>query len=211
MTRKLVPQEIEKLKVPFRSEYVIIYLDRNDRKFFAVHQGVETRDASFDVVKYRMVEEMKRVKDLVWFPVIELTSETYNRHTFSYSSRQILYGRLEMSLDRYYGAISEKKTLLRTDFDTSPETRSMDNHLWYPKGLDRNSMPKFSLPWHEDNVHYMAYTEELWTGLAQLVGNINSLREKLNIYLMSQDSYTRIEQVGAAVLGNLLESGNETK
>lgn len=101
------------------------------------------------------------------------------------------------------------------------EVRAVDWNIPEEKRLTSHSAPSIWVerdcaveiengaikPIHNDNIHILPYTEELWEGLQQLCTGIDELHRKLHVLLQTPCGLDQIRVLGSSVLGLLSDKG----
>lgn len=182
-----------------------IYLDKDSMVFTAEISEQRFCDAEGHKVKAWAREQLKRVCALTWLPVISVldVGEGGRSREYHYSSRRLELHEISIDVYRFYVAQLANGGVRAVDWDTPPEKR-LTSHCAPPiwvRGEDRLKIEGGRVQaLHEDNIHILPYTEDLWAGLQQLCKGIDALSKKLHQLIKSDDGLLKLQNVGAGVL-----------
>jgi len=210
MSRKK-PKVISTVKHPRAGMSVDIYLDAESLTFSATVAGEIISGKDGKDVERRVWRAIEASMELDWQPVIEV----HTLHPFAVTDEDFV----GIEIDRYYVAV--RKTdgrLLEARWSTDGQATFADAKTfgkWNP-----TSEGEWKLPCNDGNgrpslmdgtLYFMAYTEDLWAGLEQLIAAIRALRARLDTLLATADGQAMIATVGAQLLKMLPGPGEDAQ
>ena len=203
MARDLKPQVVDKIRVRMSYDWIEIMLDRNQKTFFADFYGEKIEGKTFEEVRNKVRIAADNAVQLEWIPIIEIEVDDPNRWSWNKNGdeRQSFF---KVTIDRYYVAKTPQKGWIRTNWENKKEDRLK---YYKPVYFGDHDYDSVVFPCHHGLEHWMPYTEELWTGLNELLNSIVRARDKLVELVKDERSIKQIEGVGASILGRLLMPG----
>lgn len=185
---------------------------RWEQQTFVSKDGEEVRD--------KMLKWIESQMSIQWEPVIRVVA----LHDNAQSDQIQATAAIAVAVERFWvGRVSQGDHRSVKWQDEAP--RGLAGQRFQPPygGGPRGSRPdhaeefkrmrEFKLPyrgrrdsWTPVNV-FLAYTPELWAGLQQVEAQIMKARELLEEMLGSEEGFTKVAQLGATLLPNLLNAG----
>jgi hypothetical protein len=178
----------------------MIFSARLNGEFFQSKNGID--------VENWLIEQLKAANNLDWIPVICVLDTEHG--SYRYNNRDLELHQIAIDVSRFYVAALPDGTIRAVDWDTPKSKRNQHQstaHTW-PSRTDKAVMVdgKIKLPANDEQTYILAYTEELWVGLNELMVSIDKLRNKLHQMLKSDDGIKKIATVGQSMM-KLLTDG----
>jgi hypothetical protein len=209
MSRKK-PKVISIVKHPRAGISVDIYLNHESLTFSATVAGELIAGTDGKDVERRVWRAIEASMELDWQPVIEV----HTLHPFASTDEDFV----GIEIDRFYVAVR------KTDGRLLESAWSTDGHasFTYAKTFGKWSARdgEWKLPCNDGNgrpslmdgtLYFMAYTDELWAGLEQLIAAIRALRARLDTLLATAEGQAMIATVGAQLLKLLPGPGEDAQ
>lgn len=159
---------VGKVKVPYTSETVEIFLNRNDISFFARVDDKILHGNAYKELEAAVVEAVKAKQPINWIPVITVgIGPIRNRE----DAGDILF----VIKREYIAAVGEDKRIMWISWSIAPEERAHLMQRFY-------HCDNLVLPYHRVDMHVFPYSDELWEQLLHLQKTILGLKSKLDTY-----------------------------
>jgi hypothetical protein len=199
MSRKK-PKIISTVKHPRAGMSVNVYLNQDSLTFSATVAGEIIAGTDGKDVERRVFQAIAASVELDWQPVIEARA----LHPFTAADESFV----GIEIDRYYVAVRKTDGLL-LESAWSTEGKATFTYAKTFGNWSPHDDGEWKLPCNDGHGHtsmmdgtryFMAYTDELWAGLEQLIVAIRALRARLDTLLATVEGQAMISTVGAQLL-----------
>ena len=198
MSRKK-PKIISTVQHPRAGMSVNVYLNQDSLTFSATVAGELIAGTDGKDVERRVWRAIEASMELAWQPVIEVRA----LHPFTADDEDFV----GIEIDRYYVAVRKSDgRLLESAWSTEGHatfTYAKTFGNWSPQDGEWKLPCNDShggRPSMDGTRYFMAYTEDLWAGLEQLIVAIRALRARLDTLLATVEGQSMIATVGAQLL-----------
>jgi hypothetical protein len=212
MSRKLKPLEIETFTHHKLGVTVKLYLDREDKDFFANVGDEKLRAASHHDLRTAVNAAIERMSDLKWYKIIVIrlpATNDWNSGERNFAKCSFKHERFEVA-DRNpdgHGRVRRVHRSFREN-DEKPERRfesdNVDDPLFGVSDFHWGEREQGEKA--ERNVFEIPYDEGVWNALEILAKRLNKAAEDLRLLIGSPDSFDTLKAIGsgsAAALGLL--------
>lgn len=219
MPRQLKPQKVETFQQRESDIKIDLFLDRNDKDFFAEYGSEVFRADDIQTLRNSVNAAIKESITWEWKPIIEVDYSPDD------SKGSKVHANLSLSISRFYYTLRDDGKVLHSNWNLPPSyngDRNAASKTFY-WNLDRfaefqppctdsliykqdpyNRQEKILLPSPQaPRRYFIPYTEDLWLGLESLVGTMHTLHGKLSVLLQTDVGYKTLIAAGS-VLANLL-------
>lgn len=197
MSRPLKPLQVERMFVQKHHVGVELFLDRNDKVFFATFEVERIEAPSLNELKEKVKLAVERSKPVTWTRVIELSCSP--RPDFHHGGREapMEHHSIEVEFRRVeVGATSDGRKLIR------PFTEDLDEKFRRPR-QEENPNEYATVDYHADDDTRMPYTEATWAAVRAVASAIDKAREKISELFDAKDGGKKlIAMSGIKLLGD---------
>lgn len=185
-----------------------VFLNKDGMRFSAHINGQFQFSKDGNAVKEWLHKQLEASCALDWVPVIMVIDVGDRDTDFTYGSRKLdLTKSISVDVSRYYVAALKDGSVRAVSWGV-PKDKRLTSHdtpyRWIGSGTNNKvrigTDGKMLLPLHEKDFHIIAYTEELWEGLQQLLKGIDQLSLRLHQMLRTDEGRARLQDVGSRMV-----------
>lgn len=180
-----------------------IFMDKESFEFTSVVGNEVFTDVDGAKVRRWAHAQLKTACEVKWVPVIivlDVGSDEYN-----YCGRTLELHNLSIDVCRIWVCELPGGGKQTATWDV-PEEKRLESHgtphAW-ARAVNGEELSLDKLPAHDKNVHVLPYSEEMWSGLNQIVEGIDKFTVKLHALLRSKDGQQKVINLGSRMLGLL--------
>lgn len=204
-----------------------ILLDQDRLDFIGEYGGVTFRDKDAGVVRQWLYKRLDEQKELSWHPIIQLVTNQSDPDMSPVKTDHKAY--FKIGVIRFYLGLVPGGGMLKSSWEAergwegywdSNEKGLSESELRYKhsKRFDdfelkdgELALPRTGLrvKYSSSSIHYLAYNEELWTGVKQLVKATDELGRKLTAMVQSDEGQQQLLNVGLQLSQFQLTAGEK--
>lgn len=217
MARKLKPYEVETIKHDRAGIEVVIYLDRESKDFFADFSGERFSGDTAAKVKMSVCSAIVDSLNWEWKPAIKVYKPIHHGQNDTNAS-------LSINIERFYWARRNDGKNLTSSWSMPNFIRDRNTMASVFHWDDR--CVEFNLPCTNSHIRskdfygkthdlllekptepdtfYIPYSEDLWTGLNQIIQALHTLDNRLKEMIGSDEGIKTLQMVGQQLIGLML-------
>lgn len=204
-----------------------ILLDQDRLDFIGEYGGVTFRDKDAGVVRQWLYKRLDEQKELSWHPIIQLIT---NRNDPDMSPEKVdKKAYFKLGIARFYLGLVPGGGILMSPWEAgrgwegyweSNEKKLSDSELRYKHSKrfthfelkdGELALPRTGLriQYSSSLTHYIAYTEEMWAGVLQLIKATDELGRRLSDMIESDEGQQQLLNVGLQLSQFQLTAGEK--